>query len=88
MGVFDIIGWALFGLVIGAIARMLYPGPNPMGMLLTMVLGIAGSLLGGFIGSALMGQEYDAAGWIMSVIGAVIVVWITAAMTGGPRRVA
>ncbi len=86
MGFFDIIGWALFGLVIGAIARFLYPGPNPMGIFLTMFLGIAGSLLGGFVGYAIMGGEYQAAGWIMSIIGGLIVVWITAYMIG-PRRV-
>ena len=86
MGLFDILGWALFGLVIGAIARMLYPGPNPMGIFLTMILGIAGSMLGGFIGYAIFGGEYQAAGWIMSIIGGLIVVWITAYMTG-PRRV-
>jgi uncharacterized membrane protein YeaQ/YmgE (transglycosylase-associated protein family) len=88
MFLFDILGWALFGLVIGAIARLLYPGPNPMGIFLTMILGIAGSLLGGFLGYALTGGdgEYQAAGWIMSVIGAVLVVWITAYMTG-PRRI-
>ena len=86
MGIFEILGWALFGLVIGAIARLLYPGPNPMGIFLTMILGISGSLLGGFIGYALFGGEYHAAGWIMSIVGGLIVVWITAYMTG-PRRV-
>lgn len=85
MGIFDILGWALFGLVVGAIARLLYPGPNPMGIFLTMIVGIAGSLLGGFVGSALFGEDYRAAGWIMSVIGALVVVWITAAMTSRRR---
>lgn len=85
MGIFEIIGFALFGLVIGAIARLLYPGPNPMGIFLTMIVGIAGSMLGGFIGYAIFGGEYQAAGWIMSVVGAVIVVWITAAMTSRRR---
>lgn len=81
MGVMDIIGWIVFGLVVGAIARFLYPGPNPMGVILTMVLGVAGSLLGGFLGSSLFGAQYQAGGWIMSIIGALIVVWITAYMT-------
>lgn len=87
MGVFDILGWALFGLVVGAIARFLYPGPNPMGIFVTMIMGIIGSLLGGFVGSAMLGREYQAAGWIMSIIGALVVVWITAYMTG-PKRIA
>lgn len=75
-----IITWALFGLVIGAIARLLYPGRQPMGIGMTMVLGIIGSLVGGFI-SWMFGYDpedgvFQGAGWIMSIIGALIVVWI------------
>lgn len=74
-----IITWAVFGLVIGAIARFLYPGRQPMGILMTMVLGIVGSLLGGFV-SWMFGFDpqdgpFQGAGWIMSIIGALIVVW-------------
>src|SRR5437667_2222067 len=74
------IQWAMFGLVIGLIARMLYPGRQPMGFIATMILGIVGSLLGGFI-SFLFGfrpQEaaFSGGGWIMSTIGAMIVVWL------------
>ena len=74
-----IIAWAVFGLIVGAIARFLYPGRQPMGILMTMVLGIVGSLLGGFV-SWMFGfdpQEgpFQGAGWIMSIIGALIVVW-------------
>ena len=47
-----IISWAVFGLVIGLIARMLYPGRQPMGFIATMILGIVGSLLGGFLSYA------------------------------------
>jgi uncharacterized membrane protein YeaQ/YmgE (transglycosylase-associated protein family) len=85
MGIMEIIGFALFGLVVGAIARLLYPGPNPMGIFLTMIMGIAGSLLGGFLGYAIFGGEYHAAGWIMSIVGALVVVWITAASTSRRR---
>jgi len=74
-----VISWAAFGLVIGLIARMLYPGRQPMGFIGTMVLGIVGSLLGGFI-SYLFGFRpedgaFSGAGWIMSIVGAMIVVW-------------
>jgi uncharacterized membrane protein YeaQ/YmgE (transglycosylase-associated protein family) len=74
-----IITWAVFGLVVGAIARLLYPGRQPMGIVMTMVLGIVGSLLGGFI-SWMFGFDpqdgpFQGAGWIMSIIGALIVVW-------------
>src|SRR5436190_22761461 len=76
----SLISWAVFGLVIGLIARMLYPGRQPMGFIATMVLGIVGSLLGGFI-SYLFGFRpeegvFRGAGWIMSIIGAMVVVWI------------
>jgi uncharacterized membrane protein YeaQ/YmgE (transglycosylase-associated protein family) len=75
-----ILSWAVFGLVIGVIARFLYPGRQPMSILATMALGIVGSLLGGFI-SYLLGNNPEAgpfrgAGWIMSIIGAMVVVWI------------
>jgi len=75
-----IISWAVFGLVIGLIARMLYPGRQPMGFIATMILGIVGSLLGGFISYA-FGFHPDegafrGAGWIMSIVGALVVVWI------------
>lgn len=75
-----IITWLVFGLVVGLIARALYPGPQPMGFVTTMALGIVGSLLGGFI-SWIFGFRpedgaFRGAGWIMSIIGALIVVYI------------
>jgi len=74
------ISWAVFGLVIGLIARMLYPGRQSMGFVTTMILGIVGSFVGGFI-SFLFGFDpqhgaFQGSGWIMSIIGAMIVVWI------------
>jgi uncharacterized membrane protein YeaQ/YmgE (transglycosylase-associated protein family) len=77
----SIITWAVFGLIVGAIARAIYPGRQPMGILMTMVLGIVGSLIGGFISWGLgfadaEGGPFQGAGWIMSLIGAVIVVWL------------
>src|SRR5690349_3020221 len=74
------ISWAVFGLVIGLIARMLYPGRQSMGFMATMILGIVGSFVGGFISFAFGFRPEDGAfhgsGWIMSIIGALIVVWI------------
>ena len=68
-----ILMWILFGLVIGAIAKFLMPGRDPGGLIVTILLGIAGALVGGFIGRALgfygPGQS---AGWVMSIIGAVV----------------
>jgi len=76
----SLLSWAVFGLVVGAIARFLYPGRQPMSLLMTMVLGIVGSFVGGFI-SYLFGYDpqdgaLQGAGWIMSILGAIIVVWI------------
>jgi uncharacterized membrane protein YeaQ/YmgE (transglycosylase-associated protein family) len=75
-----LLSWAVFGLVVGAIARFLYPGRQPMSILMTMVLGVVGSFVGGFI-SYLFGYDpqegpLQGAGWIMSILGAIIVVWI------------
>jgi uncharacterized membrane protein YeaQ/YmgE (transglycosylase-associated protein family) len=80
-----IISWAVFGLVVGAIARFLVPGRQNMSLIMTMILGIVGSLLGGVVASLFARGEIDAthpAGWIMSIIGAILVVWIYAASTG------
>lgn len=68
-----IISWILFGLVIGIIAKLLMPGRDPGGFIVTILLGIAGALLGGFIGRA-MGfyGPNQSAGWIMSILGAIV----------------
>jgi uncharacterized membrane protein YeaQ/YmgE (transglycosylase-associated protein family) len=68
-----IITWILFGLVVGVIAKLLMPGRDPGGFIITILLGIAGALLGGFIGRA-MGfyGENESAGWLISILGAII----------------
>ncbi|MDQ3488929.1 MAG: GlsB/YeaQ/YmgE family stress response membrane protein [Acidobacteriota bacterium] len=68
-----ILTWILFGLVVGIIAKLLMPGRDPGGFIVTILLGIAGALLGGFLGRA-MGWygEGDAAGWIVSILGAIV----------------
>jgi uncharacterized membrane protein YeaQ/YmgE (transglycosylase-associated protein family) len=75
-----LLSWAVFGLVVGAIARFLYPGRQPMSLWMTMLLGIVGSFLGGFV-SWMVGFRpeegaFRGAGWIMSIVGAMVVVWI------------
>jgi uncharacterized membrane protein YeaQ/YmgE (transglycosylase-associated protein family) len=65
--------WILFGLVVGVIAKLLMPGRDPGGFIVTILLGIAGALFGGFIGRALgFYGENQGAGWIMSILGAII----------------
>ncbi len=72
-----VLGWILFGLIIGAVARLLVPGRQSMGLLSTMLLGVLGSFVGGFAGYLLSGGEpLQAAGWIGSVIGAIVVLLI------------
>jgi uncharacterized membrane protein YeaQ/YmgE (transglycosylase-associated protein family) len=75
-----IISMVVFGLVVGLIARLLYPGRQPMGFIATMILGIVGSFVGGFI-SYLFGFNPElgpirSGHFIMSIIGAMILVWI------------
>jgi uncharacterized membrane protein YeaQ/YmgE (transglycosylase-associated protein family) len=84
--VFHIIGWLIFGLIVGAIARFLVPGKQPMSWLMTALLGIVGSFLGGGISWLIWGNPegtFNPAGWIMSIVGAIIVVLIYAWMRKG-----
>jgi len=84
-----ILGWCLFGLIAGAIARLLMPGRQPMSMVMTMVLGIVGSLAGGFISWIFTGGpggRYEPASWLMSILGAIIVLWIVGATRTRPSR--
>jgi uncharacterized membrane protein YeaQ/YmgE (transglycosylase-associated protein family) len=70
---FGVLGWILFGLVAGVIAKLLMPGRDPGGFIVTILLGIAGALVGGFLGRVLgLYGEGEGAGMLMSIIGAVI----------------
>lgn len=69
---FWIIGWVVFGLLVGMIARGIVPGEQPMGLIRTMLLGIAGSFVGGLVGYFIVGGALiQSSGWIGSVIGAI-----------------
>jgi uncharacterized membrane protein YeaQ/YmgE (transglycosylase-associated protein family) len=74
---FGLLGWILFGAIVGAVAKLLMPGRDPGGFIVTMLLGIAGALMGGFIGRALgwYGPN-DGAGFFMSLFGAVLLLWL------------
>ena len=70
----DMLLWIVFGLVVGLVAKLIMPGHDPGGILLTIVLGIVGALLGGWVGRVLgLYREGEAAGFIMAVVGAVII---------------
>src|SRR2546430_8326477 len=70
----DILLWVVFGLVVGIVAKLIMPGADPGGIVVTIVLGIVGALLGGWIGRVMgLYHEGEAAGFIMAVIRAAIV---------------
>ncbi|MGZ8496318.1 MAG: GlsB/YeaQ/YmgE family stress response membrane protein [Candidatus Binatia bacterium] len=84
----EIIGWIFFGLVVGVIGKLLMPGRDPGGFVVTILLGIAGALLGGFLGRSLgLYREDDPVGFIMAVIGAIILLVIYRFAVGRRRTV-
>ena len=78
----NIIGWILFGLVVGAIAKFLMPGRDPGGWIVTILLGVAGSFVGGFLATTLLGRDQPAAGWIGSIIGAMVLLFVYRLIVG------
>ena len=74
---FGVLGWVFFGLIVGAIAKLLVPGRDPGGWIVTILLGIAGAVLGGWLGRALgwYGPS-EGAGFFMSLVGAIIILAI------------
>ena len=80
--------FVLLGLVAGALARLLVPGRDPMGCIGTILLGVTGSVVGGYLYMLIWGggQDFQPARLIGSIIGAVIVLLIWRAVTGRRRR--
>jgi uncharacterized membrane protein YeaQ/YmgE (transglycosylase-associated protein family) len=78
-----ILGWIVFGLIVGAVAKLVMPGRDGGGIIVTMLLGIVGAILGGFIGRALnMYGPNDAAGFFMATLGAVVVLFLYRMVAG------
>jgi uncharacterized membrane protein YeaQ/YmgE (transglycosylase-associated protein family) len=84
----SILGWILFGVIVGALAKLVMPGRDPGGIIVTMLLGIAGAVIGGFVGRA-MGfyGPGESAGWIMSFLGAVLLLFIYRLAIGRRRTI-
>ena len=82
-----LIGWLIAGVIIGGIAKLLMPGRDPGGLVVTMLLGIVGAMLGGAIGRGLgfYGPQ-QRAGWLMSIVGAIVLLAIYRMIAG--RRTA
>lgn len=73
---FELLGWVIFGLIVGALAKFIMPGKDPGGILVTAIIGMVGSVIGTFIGRALFARQGYSAGWIMSILGAILLLAI------------
>jgi uncharacterized membrane protein YeaQ/YmgE (transglycosylase-associated protein family) len=72
-----ILGWSIFGLVVGALAKLVMPGKDPGGIFVTILLGIAGALVGGFLGRLFgLYKEGEPAGFVGAFIGAILLLWL------------
>ena len=68
-----ILGWIVFGLIVGALAKLVMPGKDPGGFVITALLGIVGAVVGGFVGRTLgLYGPNDAAGFVMAFVGAIL----------------
>jgi uncharacterized membrane protein YeaQ/YmgE (transglycosylase-associated protein family) len=88
--VMGIIGWIVLGLIAGAIAKAILPGTQGGGWIITLILGVVGALLGGFIGSAVFGIGlegfFSIQTWLLAIGGAILVLLIYGLITRGSRR--
>ena len=72
-----VLGWMLFGLIVGVIAKLVMPGRDPGGIFVTMLIGIVGAFLGGFIGRAIgWYQPGEPAGFFVATVGAILLLFI------------
>jgi uncharacterized membrane protein YeaQ/YmgE (transglycosylase-associated protein family) len=84
-----IIGWIVLGLLAGAIAKAILPGDDPGGIIVTMLIGIVGALVGGFIASALdvgdLDEFFDIGTWLIAIGGSLLLLLLYRAVAGGRR---
>lgn len=75
-----IIGWIIFGLIAGAVAKLLMPGRDPGGMFVTILLGIGGAVVGGFIGRAIWGStganDWSIGSFVLAIVGAILLLFL------------
>ncbi|ONI88363.1 hypothetical protein ALI22I_18500 [Saccharothrix sp. ALI-22-I] len=85
-----ILGWIVLGLIAGAIAKAIMPGRDPGGIIITMLLGIVGAIIGGFVGRAIFGTDlntfFDLSTWLLAILGSLIVLGIYRLVTGTRAR--
>ena len=82
-----IIAWIILGLLAGAIAKAILPGDDPGGFIITMIVGIVGALLGGFVAAAIFGGDpldefFDISTWLTAIIGSIVLLLIYRAVVG------
>ena len=87
-----IIGWVILGLLAGVIAKLILPGDQPGGIIVTTLIGIAGALIAGFVAQAIgfgdpMDEFFDISTWLAAIIGAVALLAIWGAVAGRTRRI-
>jgi uncharacterized membrane protein YeaQ/YmgE (transglycosylase-associated protein family) len=83
-----VLGWILFGLVVGIVAKLLMPGRDPGGFIITTLLGIVGAVIGGFLGRSLgLYGPGEPAGFLMATLGAVVLLFIYRMLRRPPARI-
>ncbi|MFG2710964.1 GlsB/YeaQ/YmgE family stress response membrane protein [Streptomyces goshikiensis] len=86
-----IIAWIIIGLLAGIIAKALLPGRDPGGVIITVLIGIAGALLGGWLGKVLFGVDsidgfFEVSTWVAAIVGSMILLLAYRMVSGGGRR--
>ncbi|MGH3798834.1 MAG: GlsB/YeaQ/YmgE family stress response membrane protein [Pseudonocardiaceae bacterium] len=81
-----ILGWIVLGLIAGAIAKLIMPGDDPGGIIVTMLIGIVGAVIGGFLGSAIFGiglqNFWSLQTWIVAIVGSLILLGLYRVIVG------
>jgi len=82
----DILLWIMFGHLVGVVAKFILPGPDPGGIVLTIGLGIAGAMVGGWLGRVLgFYRPGEAAGFVMAIVGAIVILALYRVVSGRSR---
>jgi uncharacterized membrane protein YeaQ/YmgE (transglycosylase-associated protein family) len=72
-----VLGWIVFGLIVGIVGKLLMPGKDPGGFIATVAIGILGAMIGGFLGRLVgMYGEEDPVGFVIAVVGAMLLLWL------------
>ena len=85
-----ILSWILFGLLAGAVARLVVPGRHKLGCLTTLAVGVAGAFVGGVIGNVILGHpvrfRFDLVPFLLAVVGSIVLLLVLDALSGRRRR--